>query len=161
MYYHGTHTIQKTPVNRLMQRDTYLHRRYVYRYQRILPYPLKDIYTNLKLLVFKASVYIAEIPSLLPKIPVLPNLAYFGQLYFSLTKNIPALIGWQLTWLGHAHQSHMTSSSMTSLMLPPVGKLVRHVLPWIFRKVPVTIQVTTRAGESHSEAQGNRMFGAP
>ena len=40
-----------------------------------------------------ASVYIAEIHFLLPKILLLPRLANFGQLYFSLTKNIPALIG--------------------------------------------------------------------
>ena len=39
-----------------------------------------------------ASVYIAEIHFLLPKIPLLPRLTDFGQLYFSLTKNIPALI---------------------------------------------------------------------
>ena len=43
--------------------------------------------------MFMASVYIAEIPFLLPKIPLLPCLADFGQLYFSLTKNIQALIG--------------------------------------------------------------------
>ena len=79
-------------INRLTPRDTYLRKRCVYRYQRILPYPLKD-YTNLKLFVFIASVYIAEIPILLPKIPLLPHLAYFGQLYFSLTKHILALIG--------------------------------------------------------------------
>ena len=36
--------------------------------------------TNLKLFMFTASVYIAEIPFLLPKIPLLPHLAYFGQL---------------------------------------------------------------------------------
>ena len=39
--------------------------------------------------MFISSVYIAEIPFLLPKIPLLPHLAYLGQLYFSLTKNIP------------------------------------------------------------------------
>ena len=43
--------------------------------------------------VIRASVYIAEIHFLLPKIPLLPCLADFRQLYFSLTKNIPALIG--------------------------------------------------------------------
>ena len=97
LYCHGTCTIQKTPVNRLTPRDTYLCNRCVYCYQRILPYLLKDdTYWCLLLL---------EIPSLLPKIPLLPHLAYFGQLYFSLTKHIQALIGQQLTWLGHAHQS--------------------------------------------------------
>ena len=60
--------------------------------QRIFLDPLKD-YTNLKLFVLIASVYIAEIPFLLPKIPLLPRLADFRQLYFSLTKNIPTLIG--------------------------------------------------------------------
>ena len=39
---------------------------------KILLDPLKD-YTNLKLFVFIASVYIAEIPILLPKIPLLPR----------------------------------------------------------------------------------------
>ena len=85
MYRHGTRTIQKTLVNRLTPRDTYLRNRCVHHYQRILPYPLKD-HTNLKSLVCIASVYIAEIPFLLPKIPLLPHLAYIGQLYFSLTK---------------------------------------------------------------------------
>ena len=78
--------------NRLTPRDSCLRKRCVYRYQRILSYPLKDN-TNLKLFVFIASVYIAEIPFLLPKTPLLPHLAYFGQFYFSLTKNILALIG--------------------------------------------------------------------
>ena len=77
-------------VNRLTPRDTYLRNRCVHHYQRILPYPLKD-HTNLKSLVCIASVYTAEIPFLLPKIPLLSHLAYFGQLYFNLTKNIPAL----------------------------------------------------------------------
>ena len=90
MYRHGTRTTQKTPVNRLTPRDAYLRNRCVYHYQRILPYPLKD-HINLKSLVFIASVYIAEIPFLLPKIPLLPHLAYVGQLYFNLTKNILAL----------------------------------------------------------------------
>ena len=76
-------------LNRLTPRDAYLRKRC---YQRILLDPLKD-YTNLKLFMFMASVYVAEIHSLLPKIPLLPHLAYFGQLYFSLTKNIPVLIG--------------------------------------------------------------------
>ena len=74
-------------INRLTPRDAYLRKRCVYRYQGILLDPLKD-YTNLKLFVFVfiAYVYIAEIPFLLPKIPLLPRLADFGQLYFSLTK---------------------------------------------------------------------------
>ena len=42
--------------------------------------------TNLKLFVFIASVYVAEIHFPPPKIPLLSHLAYFGQLYFSLTK---------------------------------------------------------------------------
>ena len=62
-----------------MLRDAYLHKRCVYRYQRILLDPLKD-YTNLKLFVFITSVYIAEIHFLLPKIPLLPHLADVGQL---------------------------------------------------------------------------------
>ena len=90
MYRHGTRTIQKTLVNRLTPRDTYLRNRCVHHYQRILPYPLKD-HTNLKSLVFIAFVYIAEIPFLLPKIPLLLHLAYVGQLYFSLKNNIPTL----------------------------------------------------------------------
>ena len=62
-------------------------------HQIILLDHLKN-YTNLKLFVFSASVYIAETHFLLPKIPLLlPRLADFGQLYFSLTKHIPALIG--------------------------------------------------------------------
>ena len=69
-----------------MPRDAYLRKRCVYRYQRILPDPLKD-YTNLKLFVFIASVYVAEIHFPLTKIPLLPRLADFGQLYFNLTKN--------------------------------------------------------------------------
>ena len=48
--------------NRLTPRDAYLRKRCVYHYQRILPDPLKD-YTNLKLFVFIASIYIAEIHS--------------------------------------------------------------------------------------------------
>ena len=40
--------------------------------------PLKD-YTNLKLFVFNASIYIAEIYFPLPKIPLLPRIADFGQ----------------------------------------------------------------------------------
>ena len=72
-----------------MPRDTYLHKRCVYRYQIILLDPSKD-YTNLKLFVFMAYVYIAEIHFLLPKIPLLPRLTDFGQLYFNLTKIIPA-----------------------------------------------------------------------
>ena len=88
------HTFCNELVNRLTPRDAYLHKRCVYHYQRILPYPLKD-YTNLKLFMFTfiTSVYIAEIHFLLPTIPLLSHLADFGQLYFSLTKNIPALIG--------------------------------------------------------------------
>ena len=60
-------------VNRLTPRDAYLR-------QMCLPLSknssnlLKD-YTNLKLFVFIASVCIAEIPILLPKIPLLPCLA--------------------------------------------------------------------------------------
>ena len=77
-------TIPFMTFNRLTPRDSYLRKRCIYRYQRILPDHLKD-YTNLKLFMFIASVYIAEIHSLLPKIPLLPHLAYFGQLYFSLT----------------------------------------------------------------------------
>ena len=46
-------------INLLMPRDAYLRKRCVYRYQRILPDPLK-VYTNLKLLMFIASVYVAE-----------------------------------------------------------------------------------------------------
>ena len=64
-------------VNQLTTRDAYLRKRCdsVYRYQRILPDPLKN-YTNLKLFVFNiASVYDAEIYFLLPKIPLLPRLA--------------------------------------------------------------------------------------
>ena len=58
----------------LTLRDGYLRKRCVYRHQRILPDPLKD-YTNLKLVVLIASVYVAEIHFPLPNIPLLPRLA--------------------------------------------------------------------------------------
>ena len=61
-------------LNRLTPRDAYLRKRCVYLYQRILPDPLKE-YTNLKLFMFIASVYVAEIYFPLPKIPLLPRLA--------------------------------------------------------------------------------------
>ena len=72
-------------VNRLTPRDAYPRKKCVYHYQRILPGRLQD-FTNLKLFVFIAPVYIAEIHSWLPKIPLLPCFADFEQLYFCLTK---------------------------------------------------------------------------
>ena len=75
----------------------YLLKRCVYRYQRILLDPSKDC-NNLKLFVFIASVYIAEIHFLLPKIPLLPGLTDFGQLYFSLTKKYSGINRLITTW---------------------------------------------------------------
>ena len=63
-----------TTFNRLTPRDAYLRKRCVHCYQRILLDTFKD-YANLKLFMFIASVYIAEIHLLLPKIPLLPRLA--------------------------------------------------------------------------------------
>ena len=64
-----------------MPRDAYLRQKMCFLLSKNSSNPLKD-YTNLKF-VFTASVYIAEIPFLLPKIYLLPCLADFGQPYFS------------------------------------------------------------------------------
>ena len=72
-------------IKRLLPRYAYLHQRCVYCLPINSSRPFEK-YTNLKLLMFTASHYVVENLFQLPKIPLLPHLVVFEQLYFNRLK---------------------------------------------------------------------------